>query len=247
MSRAPLVRAFVVACSTCMLAAVARDASAQASLTISADSDYRFRGVSLGGDHASVRAELAYDGADGWYAGASAARAEFATGDRYALLTAYAGRAVPLTPTVDVDAGASGWAFSGGSFDFAEAYVGLVAPSWSLRLNASPDYFGRHTATLYLDGSAQRLLSDNVRVFLHAGGLVASSAHTRAAGYAAPAYAQPAGAKRVRWDLRAGIGWNVRANVDLQLAWVTTSAGGPFPAPRPGRRSGWTASASYSF
>ena len=246
MSRAPLAHALVLVCSACMLAAFARDASAQASMTISADSDSRFRGVSLGGNHPSVRAELAYDGAHGWYAGASAARAEFAAGDRYALLTAYAGRAVPLTSSIDVDAGASGWAFSGGSFDFVEAYVGIVAPSWSLRVNGSPDYFGRHTATLYLDASAHRLLSDTVRVFVHAGGLLASSSRPHASAYPSP-YAQPARAKRVRWDLRAGIGWNVSANVDLQLAWVTTSAGGPFPAPQPGRRSGWTANASYSF
>lgn len=242
MRRTPLVRAFALACCGCALAAFARDASAQASITISADSDYRFRGVPLGGNRPSVRAEVAFDGAGGWYAGASAARAEFAPGDHYALLTAYGGRAVPLTPAIDLDLGASGWAFSGGSFDFVEAYAGLIGKSWSLRLNASPDYFGRHTATLYLDASAYRLLSDTVRAFVHAGGLVAASRPQVASPYADPALT-----KRVRWDFRAGFGWNISANVDLQLAWVTTSAGGPFPAPQPGRRSGWTANASYSF
>jgi hypothetical protein len=55
------------------------------------------------------------------------------------------------------------------------------------------------------------------------------------------------GARRTRWDLRAGIGWTVTPRLDLQLAWTAVPAGGPFPAARVGRRSGPVASVSFSY
>ena len=243
------LRAFIRACIACALLAAAHVALAQASATVSVESDYRFRGVSLGGNRPSLRAEVAWDGAQGWYAGASGTRARFAGGDRYSLLTAYGGRVVPLMASLDLDIGASGWAFSSGGFDFAEAYVGLVAPSWSLRLNGSPDYFGQHVATLYVDANAQRLLTDTVRVFVHAGELVATSAprHAMSAYDYSSASTYATGTSRSRWDVRAGIGWNVSAHVDLQLAWTAAAHGGPVPSPQPGRGSGWIAGAFFSF
>ena len=67
-------------------AGLAMSAAAQAQLgaSVAADSDYRFRGVSLSDSRPGLRLTLNYDAPAGWYAGASATRVELAQGDRYA-------------------------------------------------------------------------------------------------------------------------------------------------------------------
>jgi uncharacterized protein (TIGR02001 family) len=221
-------------------------AHAQVSASLTVDSDYRFRGVSLGNGRPSARAEANYDASNGWYTGGSFARAEFSDGGRYSQVTAYGGRVVPLTPTLNLDAGASLWWFSGGGYNFVEAYAAVLSREWTLRVNYSPNYFDESLKTLYFDATAHRLITDTWRVFVHAGALVRVSqpAPVDYSDYRNGSGAEPG---RMRWDVRAGIGWNATGNLDLQLAWTKAGRTGPIPTTREGGRAAWVGSATWSF
>ena len=77
------------------------------------------------------------------------------------------------------------------------------------------------------------LLDEHFRLFGHIGAIV------RVAGD---------GARREPRPRRPalGVGWVMRG-LDLQLAWIAASRGGPYPAVYDRPRSAWVASASYSF
>jgi uncharacterized protein (TIGR02001 family) len=222
----------------------ARYAAAQASASLTLESDYRFRGVLLGGDRPSLRASVNYDGPRGWYGGGSISRAEFADGERYAQLVAYAGRVLALSPVLDVDGGISYWRFSGGGYDFAEAYAGLLARRWSIRVNYSPNYFSQNLKTIYIDASTFAQINDDWRVFAHLGELLRLSPARPADTFD---YAYGAAAGRNRWDVRTGVGWAARENLDIQFAWSSAGRKGPAPAFRQGRRAGWSAGATWFF
>jgi uncharacterized protein (TIGR02001 family) len=236
----------VLACAGCALLLGARVALAQVGGTVTVESDYRFRGVSLGGNRPSARAGINYDAPDGWYAGGSAARAQYAPGYRYWQMALYGGRVVALSSALNLDMGASTWRFSSGNYSFAEAYAGLLAREWSVRLNYSPNYFHEGLKTLYLDANVHRLLTDDWRVFAHAGELVRVSHAAPSDPYEywyGPAQPRP----RTAWDVRAGLGWTATEALDLQLAWTRVRSDGPAPIIRRGGRRGWIASASWSF
>jgi uncharacterized protein (TIGR02001 family) len=212
-------------------------AAAQFSASASVESDYRFRGVSLSASRPSLRLSGNFDSPSGAYAGVSVTQAEVSQGDRYAQWLGYAGYSMPASAGKTVELGATYSHFAGsGRYDFAEAYAGLLSAHWSLRLNFSPDYFGRHVQTAYAEANGQVQLSDAVRLFGHVGLL------------APLAGGDPAvpDANRPRADLRVGAGWAMR-DIDVQLAWTTASRGGPFPAGYGQRRSAWTIGATYSF
>lgn len=212
-------------------------ARAQFSASVAADSDYRFRGVSLSASKPTARLSANIDAASGWYVGASAAQAEVSQGEPYAQLVGYGGYATPMVAGRGFEFGASYSHFvSNRQYDFGEAYAGLLWERWSLRLNYSPDYFGRHVRTAYLDASGHLPLNDMARLFGHVG-LLAPLAGGGSGG---------TGSTGARADLRVGMGWALR-DVDLQIAWTVASRGGPFPALHDQRRSAWLFSASYSF
>ena len=124
--------------------------------------------------------------------------------------------------------------FSGdASYDFVEGYVGVLGERWVARLHLAPDYFGRHVTTVYAELDGHTLLDERLRVFAHAGAIV------RVAG-------DGAGASRSRADVRLGVGWAMRG-LDLQIAWLAATRGGPYPAVYDKRPTAWVASASYSF
>jgi uncharacterized protein (TIGR02001 family) len=233
---APSRRGRIAACAAAGLL-LSLAARAQFSATVSADSDYRARGVRLSGSRPAVRLTGNIDTPSGWYAGASATQAQIVRDDRYAQLVGYGGYAARAVAGRSWEFGASYAHFIGSTFyDFAEAYAGITSQRWSLRLNYSPDYYGRHVQTAYLDASGHLPLNDLVRLFAHIG-LLAPLNRRELGG---------ADANRARADLRAGAGYAI-GNADLQLAWTVTSRGGPFPAPSAQRLSGWLFSASYSF
>lgn len=212
-------------------------ARAQFSATVSADSDYRFRGVLLSGSRPTIRLTGNIDSPSGWYGGGSVTQAQIAPGDRYAQLVGYAGYATRAFEGRSWELGANYAHFIGNpQYDFGEAYTGIASQRWSLRLNYSPDYFGRHVQTAYVDASGHVPLNDVMRLFAHVG-LLAPLTKRELGG---------PDVNRARADLRVGAGCAV-GNADLQVAWTVTSRGGPFPAPSAQRRGGWLFSASYSF
>ena len=209
-------------------------AHAQLGASLAADSDYRFRGVSLSDSKPVLRVTLNYDAPGGWYAGASATRAELARDERYMQWLPYAGYVMRLDDSRRLELGVSYSHFGGNSsYDYGEAYVGLLADRWSARVYYAPNYFGRHIRSAYAELNAHALLNPNLRLFGHIGAL-------------APLGHIDAGSGRTRIDLRIGAGLALR-EVDLQLAWVAATRGGPYPAVYGGRRAALVASASISF
>jgi len=209
-------------------------AQAQLGATLGVESDYRFRGVSLSDSKPAWRLTLNHDFVSGAYAGASATRVELARDDRYSQLVGYAGYVTRLRDVGSIEVGASFSHFTGdASYDYLEAYVGLLMERWALRVHFAPDYFGRGVRSAYLDANVHWPLNETFRLFGHAGALAV--------------LASPwADDKRTRFDMRLGLGASAGA-FDVQLAWVEASRGGPYPAVYAGRRSTWQLSALLSF
>lgn len=209
-------------------------AQAQLGATISVESDYRFRGVSLSDSKPAWRLTLNHDFVSGAYAGASATRVELARDDRYSQLVGYAGYVARQRDGYSVELGASFSHFTGdASYDYVDVYAGLLAQRWALRVHFAPDYFGRGVQAAYVDANAHWPLDERLRLFGHVGALAALSGQT-------------AGDKRTRLDLRLGLGMSA-GSLDVQLAWVDATRGGPYPAVYAGRRSTWQLSALLSF
>lgn len=209
-------------------------AHAQLGASVAADSDYRFRGVSLSDSGPTLRFTLNYDAPGGWYAGASTIRVELAHGERYAQLLPYAGYVVPFDEGRRLEFGASFSHFTGDStYDYGEAYVGLLADRWSARMYYAPNYFGQQARTVYAELNAHTPLNEYARLFGHIGAL-------------SPWGRAGADSNQARIDVRIGAGLSVR-DLDLQLARVAASRGGPYPAVDGRRGAALVASASFSF
>ena len=230
--RQVLGRATLVAAA---LACTSTVAQAQLGASITAVSDYRFRGVSLSERQPALQLGLNYDANGGTYAGASVTRVALSRDQRYTELVGYAGRVVESGFGPGWEIGAVASHFSGdSSYDFIEIYTGLVAERWNTRLYLSPDYFGRGVATAYLEWNGQWPLGVDARLLGHAGVLVG---HGGTDGN---------DSHQARLDTRLGVGIS-RGGADLQLAWVAASRGGPYPAVYDTRRNGWLFSASFAY
>ena len=207
--------------------------AAQVGGSILAETDYRYRGVSLSGEDPTLHLSLSYDHPAGWYAGASLAAVELVPGFRRAATTGYAGYVQRSAAGWAWEAGATVSHFSGFSgYDYGEAFAGVIGERWSARLYFSPDYFGRNARTLYGEVNGGVPISPMFRAFVHLGVL------SRLSGTA------PEGVEEVRYDVRAGIGARMGGS-DLRLAWVAGGPGEPYVAAYRQRRS--TAVLSYSF
>jgi len=213
---------------------IAQTANAQLSTTIGVDSDYRYRGVSLSRSNPSPRLTVNFEGTDRWYAGASATRAALTEHDTYPQLTAYAGWLAGAIDRTNVELGLVGSHFAGSSgYDYFEGYVGLLAREWSARVYLSPNYYGRGTATAYVELNAHVPLDERARVFAHVGAL-------------APLQSAAGDAGKTRADASVGAGIVVRG-WDLHVAAVAATQGGPYPAVYSGRSATVVVGLSFSF
>ena len=212
MLRAPPTTLFLLSLLT---APVRADVGA----TLSVQTDARERGLSYSGNKPDAQFGVAWDGANGWYAGASLTHASF--GDRSgAALHTYGGRVFGLRPGLDGEAGLLVHRFENvSSYDFTEAYAALLGERWNLRFYASPDFYGIGQRSLYSELNLHWPLSRAVAAIGHVGLM-------RGWGGQAGAYADPQG--RVRVDWRAGLSSQLGEGSELQLAWVAVSRGGPY-------------------
>jgi uncharacterized protein (TIGR02001 family) len=227
-ARPSVLRAAFVAFSL----ASAGGAAAQVGAGLTLESDYRFRGVSLSGGQPDLHLNLAWDGANGAYAGAAATSVELERGPRRGQLIGYLGVA-RATGGVGWEVGASAAHFvAAAGYDYAELYAGLLAGGWNARLSFSPDYFGQGARTLYAELNADRALEAPWRVFAHLGALGAIGG--------------AAASTRPRYDLRVGLGATYDA-WDLQLAWVEAGSGDIYPTPYPAKRRGLVLSVARFF
>lgn len=190
---------------------------AQFGAGVGVESDYRFRGVSLSNGQPDVRLSVSYDHDSGAFAGAAATGVEFMHGHRSVQLLGYAGFVARASRELSAEFGVTGSTFSGNTrYDYVEAFAGLSGERWSLRAYYSPDYFGFGQASAYVELDANAPLMARWRVFAHVGGLAALG--NRGSD----------DRRRVRTDARVGFGVGVAESVDLQLAWVGASGGGPY-------------------
>jgi uncharacterized protein (TIGR02001 family) len=197
--------------------------------TLSLQTDARERGLSYSAQRPSAQLGLAWDGAGGWYAGAQLGHARF-TQREGATLQLYAGRVVAWRPGIDAEAGVIARLFENvAHYDYQEAYVGLVGSGWTLRLYASPDFYGIGQRSLYTELDGRWPLAPGLAAIGHVGLM-------RGWGRGNAAYANSHGASR--WDTRLGLSWQLGASSELQLAWVAVGRGGPYTwTDTPRRRS----------
>ena len=229
------------AAARCALAAgawlaLAPSAHAQLAATVAASSEYRFRGVTAAEAHPSLQVLLEGDARDGWYGGASATHVPVTRDHRYVEIGAYGGRVLAAQRDREwqLELGAKGSHFAGDStYDYVEAYAGLVSARWNARTFVSPDYFGRGARTVYVELNAERPLDAALRAFFHGGAIAGRGG-------------SDSGGSRVRYDVRIGTAY-ARRGADLQLAWVGATKGGPYPAVYDTRRSAFVFTAAFSF
>lgn len=200
---------------------VAGVAHADLGFTLSLQTDARDRGMSYSDNRPSAQLGLSWDGAAGWYAGASLAEARFTDGYS-AWLRVYGGRAVGLAPGLSGEFGLLAHRFDKvSSYDFAEAYAGLLGERWNLRVYASPDYYGVGQRSLYAEANGRWPLGTSpLSAIAHAGVL---------RGFGGPAPPPSAELRRAeRVDLRAGVSWPWREAGEWQLVWTAASRSGPY-------------------
>jgi uncharacterized protein (TIGR02001 family) len=161
----------------CAVALQPAIACAQWSGSVTAVSEYRYRGTSFSDGKPSVQAGLAYDAGGGWYAGGFGASTRLA-GRGGAQLLAYGGRAGRLANGMSWDAGISTVRVTRdvvGYGRYEELYAGLsrggADGGVTARASWSPRYAGGEARTLYCEVDASTALFGRVDAFLHAGTL----------------------------------------------------------------------------
>ena len=217
------------------LIAVAVSARAQLAASVGADSEYRFRGVSLSGGQPDLRIGVAYDHAGGAYAGASATAVELESRRKRAALLGYAGYAHAAAAGLAWELGVTATHFDGDArYDYGELYAGLNAQRWSVRAYVSPSYFGSGARTVYAELNGGVPLAGPLRAYAHLGALAQLS------------HATPGDARRTRVDARAGFSLGID-DWELRLAWVAGSSAGLYPVAYGDHRNAWVASAALFF
>ncbi len=189
---------------------LATESSAQVSGSAAFVSDYRYRGISLSDNRPAVQLAVAYDHAEGIYAGilASSARPDPENGNDVQLLP-YLGFARRLDNGISWDIGVEYAAFLDASgYDYPEMHIGLASERFSARLHFAHRYFGGDSDAVYLELNGSHPVSDRVRLLGHVGWL-----HLDTTEQSFP------GLQDQHFDLRVGVGVNV-ASCDLQIAWV---------------------------
>jgi len=213
-------------------------AQAQLSVSVAAESDHRFRGVSLSDGRPDLRLSVGLDDASGVYGGAMAVSpVRFGPDSRATELLGYVGYVARFGPAFSVEAGVASAAFVGDTrYNYSEAYVGIAGERWSARVYYAPSYFGFAQRTVYAEIDASRPLSERWRVDAHVGALSGLGA-----------IASDAARSRHRVDARIGLGCALTASIDAQLAWVGASGAGPYVAYSDARRNTLVLSLSASF
>lgn len=230
----PSLRPHRVLCAGALL--IVGAAQAQFGASVAVESDHLFRGVSLSDGRPDLRLSIGYDHDSGVFAGAAATRVEFVRGRHSMQLLGYAGFVTRSAAGFGVEFGATSSTFSGNTrYDYSEVFVGVSSERWSLRAYYAPDYFGFGQTTAYVELDANRPLDSRLRLFGHVGALTALGGSAIEDG------------RRTRADARVGIGLRLVDAVDLQLAWVTASRGGPYVVEYGSRRDAVVLSLLASF
>ena len=205
--------------ATLLFYTCASGAAAQYSGTLSAVSDYRYRGITFSDERSAAQAGLTYDDPSGWFAGAFGSTVRLAppgatTANLQAI--AYAGYATRLSSGVSVEAGGDYSVFAGSSgLNYGEVFVGAATESLSARIYYSPRYFGQSSNAVYGEINASQPLIDRVLLRAHVGLL-----HSRYDNpYGALYGVQPTSNV---FDGRIGLRFDLDV-LHLEIAWVGVS------------------------
>ena len=223
---------------TCILGCIAAGAAhAQFALGVTAESDHRFRGISLSDGRPDLRLSVAYDHDSGVYAGAMTSPVRFGPGSNAIELLGYVGYVTRWRPELSAEVGLTTSAFIGDArYNYSELYVGLAGERWSARAYYSPSYFGFSQRTVYVELDANAPLATRWRVYAHAGALSALGP-----------IAGDEGRSRTRYDTRIGVGYAATPSIDVQLAWVSATRAGPYMVEYSVRRDALVLSVTASF
>lgn len=204
---------------------LAAPAAAQLGVSVSADTDYRLRGVSLSDGEPDLGLNLSYDHGSGLYGGASLIGVEGPHGGARLLgYVDYIGYAARFDKTNAWDIGVTNSDYREEvtrpyTLDYTEIYVGLVRDDFNAHVYYSPSYFGDGVSTVYLDLNGTVRPVRQWRLFGHVGVLTPVSGSSRP------------DSRREYYDLRAGVAAEFRGG-ELRLAWTTTTPDLDYPISR---------------
>lgn len=218
-----------------IVSCLAGPALAQLSGAVGIVSDYRLRGVSLSDKQPAVTASVAYDHPSGFYAGGSVIGTNYG-GPQVLGYIEYAGFATAHTTGPGFDFGVSNqdlayfWNDHRVPTRYTEAYFGVIGSNLSAHVYYSPNYLRSGSSTIYTDISGSLKPAEDWRLFAHLG--------------ASSPVGSGSGARRERYDLRAGVARQFR-NLELEAAFVATSPDPPVQTPQ--GRTAVTLGANYFF
>ncbi|WP_165837177.1 TorF family putative porin [Phenylobacterium hankyongense] len=216
---------------------LAAPAAAQVGASLSAASDYRFRGVSLSNGRPTLSLDLSRDDPSGLYMGASATVAGAHAGPQLLELQEYVGYVRRTRGPWAIDAGLTNSDYARyderlPSIAYQEAYVGLVGRRLAYHLHYSPNYFGQPYGTLYSEVDGTIRTANDLRLSGHLGLLA------------------PTGGRRddkdLQYDWRLAIAAAVRG-FDVQLAWTGARPDSESEAGHARRRSALVVGVSKAF
>ena len=193
------------------LTAAAAPAFAQLSSSLSVDSNYVYRGLTLSRDRPVVRLDLTYDHSSGAYGGVSLiGMRDNPDGDIGLSYVGYAGYVWQPVQGPSWEAGISDTHIrNGADYDNTEVYGGVITRAFTARVYYAPHYYGSRMRTLYSELGTSRRLTPNWRTFVHAGMLTPLDGTSR----------------RERYDVRAGLAVTV-SHYEIEAAWSRA-----FPVP----------------
>jgi uncharacterized protein (TIGR02001 family) len=219
--------ALALACATC---------HAQVSGTLTALSDYRYRGVSFSDDRPAAQFTVAYDDPHGWYAGVFASTVRFAltrqSGAQSLLFAGYAHR-LESGPTIEAGVDYATYRVGGQTYDYPEIYVGGASDNLSARLYYAHRYYAGDADTYYAELNGALAVHEHARLIAHLGAL-----HTRGGLY----YSVP----DITGDAKAGVAFDID-RIAVQLAWVGVSSTAAYIPAIGSRRNNVMLSIALSF
>lgn len=177
-------------------------ALAQASMSATVMSDYRYRGLTLSDGRPALQWGLAWEHRSGWFAGTMATSTRIADTSGLQWLS-YVGHVTRLEGGLAWEAGVQHVAFSSNQArDYQEVFVGIASAQWNARLYYQGPAMGSGGHGVYLEANGSRALGERVQLLGHLGW-----------------NRRPDAADRDRFDARIGIGM-LLGDFAAQLAYV---------------------------
>ena len=237
-SRRPRELAALRGAVTVCVALICADAAGdQLSGSVSAVSDYRYRGVSLTDNDPAGQGTINFDDPSGLYVGTflSNVRFAYASGSEAQVLS-FAGYVWQLPSGVSGEVGADYALFTRThDYDHPEVYWGFASGVWSGRLYYAPRYFGGGNA-IYGELNAAQPLSDRFRIIAHGGVLLSKSGNP-----------YDGSGERATFDARIGLGVDLdRFSVELSWAGLSNTRSA-YPFGGNGRRNGPVVALTLAF